>query len=126
MRLLPSLIAATLALAGCKDDKPKAEAEKTRLDTATDKAKEALETAKDRATEMGKRAGEAVENAKDRAADSVDPEAIKKALTALDERIKQTVDDLSNASTDDARKAAATALERLKQEKEQLEAKLRK
>lgn len=126
MRLITSLLAAALALAGCKEDKPKAEAEKTKLDTATDKAKEVLETAKDRASEMGKRAGEAVENAKDRATDTVDPEALKKALVALDEKISKGLTDIQNASTDDARKAAVAAIEKLKQEKEEIEAKLRK
>lgn len=119
------LAAALVLLPACKDDKPK-EAEKTKLDTATDEAKEVIETAKDRATEMGKRAGEAVETAKDRAVDALDPETIKKALTALDERIAKAADDLSKVSTEDARKAAQTALDKLKQEKEELEAKLRK
>jgi DNA repair exonuclease SbcCD ATPase subunit len=139
MRALAWCLAAALALAGCKSDDKKepepakrpptpgemkekaaetAEQMKEKAETAADKAKAALDTA----TEKMKAAGEV---AVDKTAEALtDAKGLREALAAIEARLKKAAEDVQNASTEDARKAAAAALEKLKQEKVRLEERL--
>jgi hypothetical protein len=71
---------------------------------------------------MAKAAGEL---AKDHAVDAInDAKALRDMLSIVDGQIGKTADEVANASSDDARQAAVSALEKLKQEKDKIEARL--
>jgi chromosome segregation ATPase len=125
--------ACAFRLAGCKssDDKPRppdppaaepardkaseaVEKAKEQVDTAADKARSALDAVKEKAAAAGDRAAGALTDAK----------TVRDMLSLMDGRIAKATDELQRASTDDARRSATAALEQLKQQKRQLEARL--
>jgi hypothetical protein len=150
VRALAHLLAATLALAGCKsDDKPKApppaekppelptagtakdqaseavDTAKETADSAADKTKRALDAVRDRAQAAGDMARAAGDLARDRAAEAItDAKALRELLATLDDQIAKGLDRVKEAASDADRATATAALEKLKAEKQKLEARI--
>lgn len=136
VRALTGWLAAGLLLAGCKsEDKPKP-AEAPMVESAKEKAAEAVESATEKAESAADRARramdavkekamEAGELARDRAVDAItDVKALRDMLSLVDDRIGKAADEIARAPTEQAREAAATALGKLKEQKQKIEARL--
>jgi hypothetical protein len=98
-------------------------------EAAAQKARETAELAKDKAAETAEVVRDKTEafarEAKDRASEAIDnATTLRKALDVVRSKIDTAVQELSKADSDDARRAAQAAVDKLRREKDAIEKQL--
>jgi hypothetical protein len=110
-------LALVVALAGCKSD-PKPEPPPDEPRSLSDRARETAEAARKKAEDVAR-------SVKDRASEAIDNAGtLRKALQVMDEQIGAAIERVSKADSDDARRLARAALDKLRAEKTAIEKQL--